>query len=185
MGLATTVSLAAAVIAGTRVIGPLYPYLFDWAEVLPIPAIVAGAAVLRDHIPEPRHKPVISAVTIALTIALIGMSFRTIMESRHSTFVDRTNERAVAQVVERVAGKTPFTIRIVKATNIDRGALFLQLAKDGYRFHVDPTVDLYRGSITHAIRGPKFAISAADAVPPDPQAQPITIAGKYEIFGER
>jgi hypothetical protein len=185
MGLATTVGLAAAVVTGTRVVGTLDPYLFYWTEALPIPAIVAGAAVVLDRLPDFRHNREISAATIALTVGLVGVSFRTIASASDATFGDPITERAVAQAVEQDAGAQRFTIH-VQTRHIDRGALFLQLDKDGYRFHVDPMVDLYRGNITHAVSGPNFVIGDANGPPPDLNVlQPVAAVGKFEVFTER
>jgi hypothetical protein len=58
----------------------------------------------------------------------------------------------------------------------------VQLDKDGYHLHVDPTVNLYRGNITAPVEGPTFVIRAADSTAVTvPGERFVATVGKIEV----
>ena len=79
------------------------------------------------------------------------------------------------------AKRQPFTLH-VGTPRVDQGALAVQLDKDGYRFHVEPTINLYKGNVTHKIGGPSYEIrDEGAAAPPGATERPVATIGRIVI----
>jgi hypothetical protein len=177
LGLTTTIGLAVAVLAATRVVGPQDTYLFYWTETLPFPAVVAGAWLVLDRTrsaaerrstrdtaaARPPHGLVVSVVSAVAVVVLVGCVLRSVAHASATSIGDGPRARIITARIERELGdkRRPFTLHDEVPKLSDPGALAVQLDKDGYHFHLDPTVNLYRGNITGPVAGPTFVIRAS------------------------
>jgi hypothetical protein len=198
LGLTTTIGLAVAVLAASRVVGPQDAYLFYWTETLPFPAIVAGGWLVLDwtrSAADRRSDPdtaaarrsyglVISVVSAIAVVVLLGCLLRIVAHAAPTSIGDGPNARIITARIELELGdkRRPFTLHDEVPKLSEPGALSVQLDKDGYHFHVDPTVNLYRGNITAPVAGPTFVIRAADATAvTEPGERLVAIVGKIEV----
>jgi hypothetical protein len=184
-GILGTAAMLVAVFAASRVIGPLYPYLFRWTDVLGLPAIigatglvwiVAGAR-LRRRAPEGSRWGAAAAVAGALAmVALAVLVTRPIVAAPTESYSDSPDARAIAAHIERLVGhdrSRPFQVRVVAAQFAD-GPVLLELAKHGYRYRLTREMDLYRGTTTSR-RGPVFELRPADPNAPASARNPFDV----------
>jgi hypothetical protein len=81
---------------------------------------------------------------------------------------DSPDSRTVAARIEQLVGnrQTVFTVDVVQQDFAD-GALVLKLAKDGYRFHMTPPMDLYSGDTVSPLVGPIVELEDVWSSPPE------------------
>jgi hypothetical protein len=87
---------------------------------------------------------------------------RVVVQPSTAWRLDQRDSRAVAARIEQLVGPdrgNAFTLHIVQEQG-QTGPVILQLAKDGYRFRVVPTMDLYDGTTTAAPTGPTFELQS-------------------------
>ncbi|HEV7526800.1 MAG TPA: glycosyltransferase family 39 protein [Acidimicrobiia bacterium] len=183
LGLTTTIGLVVAVLAATRVIGPQDGFLFYWTELVPVPAIVAGAWIAMDRFTDRR---VVRSFDVAVAVGLVvlaAFSIRTMAQGKPTTTGDAPGARAVAQSLERAAGTTKERFILhVGTPRIDQGALSVQLDKDGYQFRLEPPVNLYGGNVTGDVHGPTFEVrDVGTPGPPGSAERFVATVGKVAI----
>jgi hypothetical protein len=183
LGLLSTGALLVAVVAGTRVIGALYPYLFDWTKGLGLPAMVGAAALawtfasrrMRAWLPDGlRWRGAVAWLGVAAMVVLAGLVTRTVVHPPSTSYVDSPDARAVAARIEALVGHDRtrvFQVRVV-AQQFSDGPVLLALAKAGYRFRLTRTMDLYQGT-SEGLGGPIFELRPATVAAP---SVPGTIA---------
>ena len=187
LALTTTIGLLVAVIAASRVIGPQDGFLFYWTEALPIPALVAGVwlALERAHA---EHGDGSS------TSRPRSSSW---WRSRSRCAPSRGPDRrpwATPQprARSRNASNKKSGRRIVRSRSpsrrrrVDAGVIAVQLDKDGYRFHLNPPVNLYAGNVSENVTRPAFILrSVSLGAPPDATARLVATFGPINLFVER
>lgn len=198
LGLTTTIGLAVAVFAASRVVGPQDTYLFYWTETLPFPAIVAGGWLVLDWTrsaadhrstqdtaaARPPYGLVVSVVSAVAVVVLLGCVLRSVARASATSIGDGPRARIITARIERELGdkRRPFTLHDEVPKLSDPGALAVQLDKDGYHFHLDPTVNLYRGNITGPVAGPTFVIRASEpAAVTGPGERFVVTVGKIDV----
>ncbi|HEY5172663.1 MAG TPA: hypothetical protein VIK54_13130, partial [Acidimicrobiia bacterium] len=186
-------------LAASRVVGPQDTYLFYWTETLPFPAMVAGgwlvldrARSAADHVSaadtsaaRPPYGLAVSVVSALAVVVLLGGVVRSVAHASSTSIGDGPRARIITGHIELELGdkRRPFTLHDEVPKLSDPGALSVQLDKDGYHFHLDPTVNLYRGNITAPVAGPTFVIRAATpAAVARPGERFIATVGKIEVI---
>jgi hypothetical protein len=105
LGILGTAGLFVAVVAGSRVIGPLYPYLFAWTDALGLPAIIAIVGFAWVAVSAPVHariadtsrwRAVAAVIGVAAMLAGTGLVVRSVVDARTestSTHLMRVSSR--------------------------------------------------------------------------------------------
>ena len=190
LALTTPLGVTVAVLAATRVIGPVDNYLFYWTNTLALPAAIAAAWLtvdaVRKHLDARSFKVLAALGTIALLV-LGALALRVISRAGTASAGDVPAARIAARRIENALGNRtkPFTMQTLGLA-IERGAVFVQLDKDGYHFAVDPPPDLYHGNTSRRPGTPTFLIR--DTTWPMPAAPPrrhIATAGDIDVWVER
>lgn len=169
---ATPIGLFITVAAATRVTGPIYSYMFWWSRMLPIPTLIAfgaaaGRLILTALPARPRFGRLsVGAGTIVMTAAA-GPALGTAITSPAVSYPDSPGARLVAHQIEAAVGSRDqvFTVQIA-VQGVSDGPLILTLAKNGYRFHLTPEMDLYEGDTHLPTEGPTFMISHGNSPTP-------------------
>jgi hypothetical protein len=123
----------------------------------------------------------VSAIAV---VVLLGFLLGIVAHAAPTSIGDGPNARIITARIELVLGdkRQPFTLHDEVPKLSEPGALSVQLDKDGYHFHVDPTVNLYRGNITAPVAGPTFVIRAADPTAVTGTGERlVAIVGKIEV----
>jgi len=190
LALTTPLGITVAVLAATRVIGPLDNYLFYWTNTLALPAAIAAAWLIVDAVRRHLDMRVLRALAALGTVVLVilgALSLRMILRAGTAAAGDVPAARAAARHIENTLGNRtqPFTLQTL-GLDIERGAVFVQLDKDGYHFAVDPSVDLYRGNTSPRPGTPTFLIRQTNWPPPvAPPRRHIATAGDIDVSVER
>jgi hypothetical protein len=188
LGLATTVGLAAAVIAALRVIGPQDGFLFYWTEVLPIPAIVAGVWIVIERAHTDRTRNAVDVGTAIVLVLFLLFSVREVALARPTTLGDAAQARTIAKRIEQDVGSKnrPFAFSL-DTTRVDAGSIAVQLDKDGYRFRMDPPVNLYGGNVSDdTVTDPAFIVRSVNLpAPPHSRERHLATFGSINLFVER
>ncbi len=174
LGALSAAAIVVTVIATTRVIGPLYPYLLSYSTTLALPALIGAAALCwfaaRGRLPRAlpgavRYVPAANAVAIVAMVVAGALVTRTVVQAPTASFDDSPDARAVAARIEKYAGHDRSRVFGIVFHQHDfwEGPLVLALAKDGYRFRVTPSVDLYGGDTSRPVTGPTFELQSASA----------------------
>jgi hypothetical protein len=188
LGALGALNVAVAVVATTRVVGALEPYLFDWTPALLFPpAAAVGLAGLdaarhlaRCRPPARRVLGVVAPVGAAAVIAVGALFVGATTDSATVSFEDSTAAAPAARLIEDHVGhdrKRVFQIHVVDGT-FQTASLLLLLERDGYRFRMTPPYGLYTGSTD---RPPDDGLSivvlgtALSLVPPG--AEPLGTVG--------
>jgi hypothetical protein len=156
LGALGAVNVAVGVVATTRVVGELYPYLFDWTPALLFPPVAAAglagldtARQLAPSRPPARQiRAVVGAVGMAAVLAIGALSVAATADSETASFEDSPAAAPAARLIEDHVGhdrKRVFQIHVVDGT-FQTASLLLRLERDGYRFRMTPPYGLYTGS---------------------------------------
>ena len=177
LSLLTPIGLAVATLSALRAIGPYYGYLFFWCQTLILPVLIAAAWLVGERV---RH----AIPGLAVLAAATAISVAAVTSALTYSFIDSPTSRAVAARIEQIVGsrQTVFTVDVVQQDFAD-GALVLKLAKDGYRFHMAPEMDLYTGDTSRPATGP--VIELEDAVTATPEVLPgahVLTLGNLELW---
>ncbi|MDQ6838850.1 MAG: hypothetical protein M3137_11095 [Actinomycetota bacterium] len=169
LGLATSVGLLAALVAASRVIGPLYYYLFLWSRMLAVPMLLGVMVLVAPRVAATRWAvaPRV-ALVVAGALSAVVVS-RVIVAGKVISYGDSPDARAVAAAIEHAVGprsSAPFRLTVVTEQFAD-GPVLLTLVKDGYHFAMTSPMDLYAGNVVHADNGPVFSLQpSTDTAPP-------------------
>jgi hypothetical protein len=165
--------MAVATLSALRAIGPYYGYLFFWCQTLALPALIALGALILEYIRRPathRRRPGLLAPLAGAAGLLVatGLAVSAVTSPPTNSVPDSPTSRAVAARIEQIVGSrhTVFTVDVVQQDFAD-GALVLKLAKDGYRFHLSPEMDLYDGDTSRAAVGPVIELEDVYTAPPE------------------
>jgi len=169
LGILSAAALPVSVLAGTRVIGPLYPYLFEPTRGLGIPAAIGAAGLVwtalarrvhdRRSPVSARGRDVAAVLGVAAMVVVAVLVTRTVIRPQTVSYIDSPDSRAVAARIEALVDHDRtrvFQLRIPEQQFAD-GAVLLTLTKDGYRYRLAPAMDLYRGTST-GDGGPVFEL---------------------------
>jgi hypothetical protein len=166
LGAATPVGLAVAVLAASRVTGPLEPYLLWWTSLLALPALL-GAAVLASTVPT-RPAGRRRAVTLAVAATAVAVTAgwtRLAVVGATASYADSPSARVVATAVTRSLGHVPFRLEVADP-QFATSAAVLALAKAGERFALQPPMDLYAGTAAPGGPVPVVVLGAVGGPPP-------------------
>jgi hypothetical protein len=167
LGAATPVGLAVAVLAASRVTGPLEPYLLWWTSLLALPALL-GAAALASTVPTRpggRRRAVTLAVAAATAVAVTAGWTRLAVVGATASYADSPSARVVAAAVVRSLGPAPFRLEVADP-QFATSATVLALAKAGERFALQPPMDLYAGTAAPGDPVPVVVLEGPAAPPP-------------------
>jgi hypothetical protein len=167
LSLLTPLGLAVATVSALRAIGPYYGYLFFWCQPLGLPALIALGAIVVERF-RSRSGRLARLAAAAGLLAVAGLAVSAVTSARTSSIPDSPTSRAVAARIEQVVGsrQTVFTVDVVQQDFAD-GALVLKLAKDGYRFHMAPAMDLYHGDTSRPAVGPVMELEDVYTATPE------------------
>jgi hypothetical protein len=186
LALTTTIGLAIAVVAASRVIGPLDGFLFYWTEVLPLPAIVAAGWLALDRARSGAANTAVDAVSAIVVVVCLAFSFRAVAIARPATIGDAALARTVAARIEQDVGSRNqrFSFR-VDSPRVDPGSIALELDKAGYHFRLDPMVDLYRGNLGGTVDGPFYVVrETSQPAPAGAHDRLIATVGRLNLLVE-
>jgi hypothetical protein len=189
LSLLTPITLAVAPVAAMRIIGPYFGYLFLWCQVLVLPALIGSTAFGLSWITErmstsSRRRLIPQALAIVATAATASVAMRVVARGDRISFADSPDARAVASRLEQIVGSKdrPFTVDVVQSQFAD-SATILQLAKDGYRFRVEPPASLYSGTSSSPPVGPTFELQSAGPPTPGPlTGTDILTVGSLDVW---
>lgn len=174
---ATPIGLLVMVVAATRITGPIYSYMFWWCRMLPIPMLIAlGAAAGRLIFTASGTRPSFSRLSLgAGAVVLVAAALpavRTAITSPAGSYPDSPGARVVAHQIEAAVGRRDRVFKVqIADQGFSDGPLILTLAKDGYRFHLTPEMDLYDGDTHQPTQGLTFTISNGSSPIPTLQAK--------------
>ena len=156
LGALGAVNVALAVASTTRVVGDLYPYLFEWTPALLFPPVAAAGLaghdfarqLARTHTPPRRVLGALGAAAVVIVVAVGARFVTATTDSGTVSFEDSPAATPAARLIEDHVGhdrRRVFQIHIVDGT-FQTASLLLRLERDGYRFRVTPPYGLYEGS---------------------------------------
>jgi hypothetical protein len=184
-----------AIVATTRVIGPLERYVLFWTPALVVPPLFAAAMLVIDTVPrmELRRWPIqglAGRVSVAASVAAMALVcallVRTAVGSQTISYPASPGARPGATMIEEaVRGNRArvFTMKVT-AANFETGTLVLQLVRDGYHFRLTPPYDLYRGSSSHAVDPglPVILVGTSDLPGARPPAVHLGTVGSLDLW---
>ena len=190
--LCTPIGLLVGVLAATRIVGPVYPYLLQWSESLLLPAMIATlawvAVVIRDLRWRRARSPwrVLAGATAAIAVSYSALvAWKGVDRNGPISFGDTPSARPLAADIVAALGsqraKDVFQVRVLAYVN-DDAALFVELAKQGLSFHVAPEIALFTGT-TQATGGPVFLLGTPNtALPSTDHARPVASVGQVAVW---
>jgi hypothetical protein len=104
LALTSLVGLAVGIVSATRVVGPLYPYLFWWGAALPLPGWIAPGVLLLGH--EPRS-PTARAAGMAVTLGAAAAAAWFVVETARAPVSQFLGSRAAPAVAALLAERAP------------------------------------------------------------------------------
>lgn len=139
----TPLSLLFAVVATTRVVGELLPYLFYWTAPLLLPAVVAAGAWLVTPVSPPADRPrphrrrrAVAGLTGLAVVLTMVVTTRAAIRQPTATFFASPDAVPAAKLIERRVGSPTRVFTLQADGHFEVAAVFLQLERDGYRFRV-------------------------------------------------
>jgi hypothetical protein len=181
LALATPAGTILALLAAARVPGSLYPYLFYWAEMLPLPAVFASVWLVADVV-RTRAERAVEIAALVLLVAAVAASVVVVARGAPTSFGDDPNARVIARRIEQEVGSKDAVFRISSGT-VDGGAVFLTLVKDGYHFRVDPEViQMYTGNTQKPVDGPAFVLRPPNLPLKPEQGKIVTRSGPVVLW---
>jgi hypothetical protein len=188
----TPVGLAFASLGAMRVTGPIYSYMFWWCRVLPLPGLVGAGAGLVQLIKIRFRLDLGNSYALArlgAAVALVAVAVPIIHASATGATAsspDSPTARRMARIVESVVAnqKTVFTLDVVEPNFWD-GPLVLTLVKDGYKFRLDPPMDLYAGDATGPLGGPVFDVGSGGSATQPTTGSTIATSNELTITETR
>lgn len=94
-------------------------------------------------------------------------ALKTVITSPTGSYPDSPGARLVAHQIEAEVGSPDHVFNVqIADQGFTYGPLILTLAKDGYRFHLTPEMDLYDGDTHRPTDGLTFTISHGNSPTP-------------------
>jgi len=189
LGALGAANVVVAVAATTRVVGDLYPYLFDWTPALLFPPMAAAGLAGFDaarHLAAPSRPParrvlgVAGPVGVAAVLVIGALFAGATTGSATTSFEDSPAAAPAARLIEDHVGhdrKRVFQIHVVDGT-FQTAPLLLLLERDGYRFRMTPPYGLYTGSTDRPPdTGGAIVVVGTSLSPVPPGAEPLGTVG--------
>jgi hypothetical protein len=153
LGLLLLLAVPVVTISITRVVGPLYPYLFVWVTTFPLLLVAGWAALVARLRPWERWPlPARSALAAVLCVAVVGVAATRVTAFQRlppalGDATDPGTRAAWAMTESALASEPRRTVRVVIADNdrwVIASGLILQLQKHGWTVTVNrPYVFIY------------------------------------------
>ena len=181
LGLLTPLGFVIATLAATRIVGPYETYLFFWAQILALPALISGLAGVSALV----HRTAVlaSAVTLAGAVAAVAVAVSVVARGATASYGDSPDARAAAAAIESAAGSSRQVVTLdIMRENFADGPLILALVKDGYHLAVVPEMDLYSGDTTRAGAGATFEVDTAAAPGAPPAGRHLITVGFLAVW---
>jgi hypothetical protein len=190
MGLFGSVSLLIAVYSASRVIGPLYGYLFWWTSLISAVIVIAtlGLAFQAAGRWSERRGGALSgarlqqagvAAGIAVMVVATGLFTNYVRKADVISYADSPPSIALAKQIEQYVGynkKATFNFDINTFAGFEDDTVVTQLEKDGYTFHMNKPLDLYKGTAkTASVTGPTFHFGIPAQPPSELPGKPFAL----------
>jgi hypothetical protein len=178
------VSLVVTVVATTRVVGDLEPYLFAWTPALLLPPLAAAGLVVLDRT-RAVGGPLLTKIPrlgVAALAAIGALLVRNTIRHPTISYTDSPDAAPAARLIEDQVHHdrdSVFPIHVVDG-QFEMSSLLLKLVRDGYRFRMVPSYGLYTGSTNRQPQGgiPVIVIGTT-ASPTPPSATPLGTVGPF------